>query len=268
MDEERPTEPQVASESTYDRHGSPLTQYRSAFFSHAKHFTVSGGTFTMIDEAAPKDHSGNLNAQYDRNLPLDVDFRTIPLGDLNLLHELTLDGRSGVVDRRRGRAPTRRMYTVRIPGLQPVMMAALLQGEAAEEQWRATISRYSILRHPNLLQLYGIASTGRLHATVFHEDVVPYMDFGRKYCTSHFSEVFFWACIQGHLREACRYISSVGAIQPHWSEYTPWIRPSTGVLTIELTRPESRSTALVNSGIDFEPTARSLLTPPPTSKAG
>ncbi|KAJ7850143.1 hypothetical protein B0H14DRAFT_3137705 [Mycena olivaceomarginata] len=32
----------------------------------------------------------------------------------------------------------------------------------------------------------------------------------------------------------------------HWSDYTPWIRPSTGVLSIELTPPASWAAALVN----------------------
>ncbi|KAJ7744826.1 hypothetical protein B0H14DRAFT_3167482, partial [Mycena olivaceomarginata] len=165
MDEERPTESQVASEYTYGKHVSPRTQYRSAFFSHSKHFTVAGGTFTMINEAAPKENSA---------------FRTIPFGDLNLLQEVRHDP-SGVVHRRNGRASMRRMYKAWIPGLQSVMTAALFQGEGAEEQWREMISRYSNLRHPNLLQLYGIASTRGLHAAVFHDDLVPYKKGGQRY---------------------------------------------------------------------------------------
>ncbi|KAJ6532489.1 hypothetical protein B0H19DRAFT_1187662 [Mycena capillaripes] len=66
------------------------------------------------------------------------------------------------------------MYTARIPGFQSAMTAAVFQGEGAEEQWRAEISRYSDIRHPNVFQLYGIASAKGLHAAVFHDDLIPH----------------------------------------------------------------------------------------------
>jgi hypothetical protein len=94
------------------------------------------------------------------------------------------------------------MYTVRIPGLKSAMTAAVFQGEGAEEvcpdghllsqthhcnsngrrQYPdirmfggdiqgdpplATSDKW-YHRHPNLMQMYGVASTGKLYATVFH----------------------------------------------------------------------------------------------------
>ncbi|KAJ7744825.1 hypothetical protein B0H14DRAFT_3167481 [Mycena olivaceomarginata] len=61
-------------------------------------------------------------------------------------------------------------------------------------------------------------------------------------------------------KDASEYISL------HWSDYTPWIRPSTGVLSIELTPPASWAAALVNLHSSFPTPTRSLLSPPPTSE--
>ncbi|KAJ7734050.1 hypothetical protein B0H14DRAFT_2995944, partial [Mycena olivaceomarginata] len=220
MNEDPPNEPQVTRECVDDGHGSPLTQYTSASFSHSKYFTVTGGSFTNINYPPPND---------------PPNFRRIPMGDLYLRHEIRQNTGSTVARRRMGQNSVRRMYSVRVHGSSAAMTAVLYQGEDAEKQWRAEISQYSELRHPNLLQLYGIASMGRLHAAVFHEDFVAYLEFWKQYDDSHFSKVFFWACIDAQLQEACRYISSVGEREPYCTDYTVWIRPSAGVLSIELT---------------------------------
>ncbi|KAJ6532499.1 hypothetical protein B0H19DRAFT_1241869, partial [Mycena capillaripes] len=56
----------------------------SAFFSNSKHIVVMGGNFTNINHAAPSSPPG---------------FRVIPLGDLNLLHEMKPSSGSAVVSR-------------------------------------------------------------------------------------------------------------------------------------------------------------------------
>ncbi|KAJ7753555.1 hypothetical protein B0H16DRAFT_770096 [Mycena metata] len=97
-------------------------------------------------------------------------------------------------------------------------------------------------------------------------DLVPYNDLLEKYNQSHFSTVFFWACLDAQLHDAKQYISSVCGIEPHWSDYTSWIRPSTGVLSIELTPPEAWITALVIPRGDVRPFPTSLLNLPSTSE--
>ncbi|KAJ6549770.1 hypothetical protein B0H19DRAFT_1264681 [Mycena capillaripes] len=250
MDEYRPAEPHIANELTDGKHGSPPAQYTSAFFSHSKRFTVTGGNFTMIHQPAPK---------YPPN------FRVIPMGDLDLLYEIRHKAGSTVA-RRRTRSSGRKVYATRIYGSNACMTAVVYQGDAAEEQWRKELARYSELRHPNLLQIYGISSTGRVHAAIFHDDLVPYNDLLEEYNQSHFSTVFFWACLDAQLHDAKQYISSVCGIEPHWSDYTSWIRPSKGVLSIELTPPEAWITALVIPRGDVRPFPTSLLTLPPTSE--
>jgi hypothetical protein len=72
------------------------------------------------------------------------DFRKIPLGDIDLRTEITLDEESGLVRRQRGRASVRRMYSARIKALD--MTVALYEGENAEADWRRDISKYVWLR--------------------------------------------------------------------------------------------------------------------------
>ncbi|KAJ7111781.1 hypothetical protein C8R44DRAFT_856432 [Mycena epipterygia] len=63
----------------------------------------------------------------------------------------------------------RRMYSAKIDGRTSNMTVALYQGDDTEEEWLEAISRYSWLRHPNFVQLYGVASTPELHVAVFHD---------------------------------------------------------------------------------------------------
>ncbi|KAJ7277331.1 hypothetical protein C8J57DRAFT_1223079 [Mycena rebaudengoi] len=136
-------------------------------------------------------------------------FRVIPLGDLNLLHSVG-PGRGSQV------------------------------GDGAEEQWRQEISRYSELRHPDLLQLYGIIANN----SGIRLDLMSYAELEKRYRNSHFSTIFLWACM-------------------HWSEYNVWIRPSTGRLCIDLSSKEADSPVLaIDMGDDFRPSVTSLLNPP------
>ncbi|KAF8214467.1 hypothetical protein K438DRAFT_880486 [Mycena galopus ATCC 62051] len=174
MDEGPHVEPGFASETSNDDHGSQCT---GAFFAGAKHFVVVGGTFTNITHPPPSN------------------FRMIPMGDLHLLHVIHPNAGSKVARRRRDQNFVRRMYSVRVHGSNLAMTAVLYQGARAEQQCRAEILRYSELRHPYLLQLYGIANTGEVHAAVFHDDLISHITFWQQYTDSHFAEVFFLACI-------------------------------------------------------------------------
>ncbi|KAJ6532584.1 hypothetical protein B0H19DRAFT_1187948 [Mycena capillaripes] len=169
MDEESSFEPEFTNKTSLYDDGPSSTRYTAVFFPEAKHFVVSGGNFTNITQTAPRD---------------SPDFRMIPMGDLNLLHKIQSSTRSSPGWRRKGRASIRRMFSARIAGLQSSMTltVALYQGDGAEEEWRAEISRYSDLRHPNLFQLYGIASTRRLHAVVFHNGSHLYSPTQRPIC--------------------------------------------------------------------------------------
>ncbi|KAJ7619801.1 hypothetical protein DFH06DRAFT_72820 [Mycena polygramma] len=153
----------------------------SGIFSGAHHFHVAGGTFINT-------------TNYIGTQTVPTDFRTIPLGDLDLRRIIGLEGLSAVARSPPGRASVRRMYSARIHGFKANMTAVLYQGDRAEERWRADIVLYSGLRHSNLVQLYGIVNSASLYATVFHDDLMPYAALLEKYHhSSHLATVFLWA---------------------------------------------------------------------------
>jgi hypothetical protein len=64
-----------------------------------------------------------------------ADFRMIPLGDIDLQHEVRLsnDTSTLLIDRPRERARVRRVYSARVSGRQSNVTVAMYQGEGAEE---------------------------------------------------------------------------------------------------------------------------------------
>ncbi|KAJ7064472.1 hypothetical protein C8F01DRAFT_768737 [Mycena amicta] len=133
-----------------------------AFFPAAQNFTVSGGNFTS-----------NVQQILPRELP--PDFRTIPLGDIDLqteLHTEDLGGYHGYLHRRRReRGVVRIMYSAKVQGRD--MTAVLYEGdEQAKEDWMKEVKNMSSVRHPNLLQLFGIARSGRTYAAIYHGGLI------------------------------------------------------------------------------------------------
>ncbi|KAJ7470013.1 hypothetical protein B0H11DRAFT_1388948 [Mycena galericulata] len=247
MDSNSQAEPEFTTETSLYEDGVPGDRYTGAFFPRAKEFTVAGGTFqsiTHIHQVAPSAPQS--------------DFRVIPMGDLNLLRTIRQDTQSGLVHLRRERASpcTRRIYTARIHGSQTNVTAAVYEGDGAEEQWRAEISRYSELRHPYLLQLHGIVSTGSIHVAIFQDDLISPTELLKRYPKSHLFAVFFWASVGTEFAEVTRYIGR----NPF--EYSIWIRPSTGRLCLDLSPDEAHLYNLDCITEDFGQSGSSVLEPP------
>ncbi|KAJ7508778.1 hypothetical protein B0H11DRAFT_1962562, partial [Mycena galericulata] len=150
--------------------------HAGAFFPGAQHFVVNGGHF-----------ASNI---FDS--PPDVNFRRIPLGDVDLRHEIRMDA-SGVVHRKGARASTKKMYSARIEGRQSDMTVAVYQGENAEEKWKRELAKYSGNRHPNFVQPFGIVDSSGLYATVFHDELVPVRQYIEEYGHSMLSIVYLYA---------------------------------------------------------------------------
>ncbi|KAJ7605434.1 hypothetical protein DFH06DRAFT_1385064 [Mycena polygramma] len=255
MDEQTELEPGSAAQTVRYQSGSSLEGYTGGFFPKAKDFNVSGGNFTSVSHI------------YQTAPSVPTDLRTIPLGDLDLLHKKE-GGYEAVSRYRPGRASTKRVYTARLPGLQSQVTAAVYEGDGAEEDWQEEIIRYSNLRHPNLVQLYGVVKTRNLHAAVFHDDLIPGQDLKDKYYHSHVSAVYFWAKLRTAFSDVKSYMQPFLRRDLHWFEYTVWIRPSTGRPCIELApQPELLSAwALDATRVDFKLSGKSLMEPPADSE--
>ncbi|KAJ7186213.1 hypothetical protein GGX14DRAFT_485662 [Mycena pura] len=204
---------------------SSSLRYAGSFFPDAKHFVLTGGKFTSITNITQ-------SAYHDPS-----DFRVIPLGDLDLRQEIRLDGTSGIVHRRNGRASVRRMYSARIRGINSKMTVAIYQGENSEEEWREDISQHLNLRHPNLVQLCGISSSSGLHAAIFYDDLIPCKNLLSKHKDSPVWMVHFFNYLEKELYTVAQYMDSISSTPASqlFDKCIYWLRPSTGRLCIELT---------------------------------
>ncbi|KAF8152118.1 hypothetical protein K438DRAFT_377380 [Mycena galopus ATCC 62051] len=151
---------------------SNLHNDAGAFFPHARHFSISGGTYTShVTQVSPTVRHGqplSYNSFIGAHLKIR-DFRMIPLGDLDLLHEIHLEDRTGMITRR---PSTRKLYHVRLDGRVSTMTAVVYQGEKGEQAWRRELQTYSGIRHPNIVQIHGVVNSSGLYATIFHDEFI------------------------------------------------------------------------------------------------
>ncbi|KAF7337105.1 hypothetical protein MVEN_02148100 [Mycena venus] len=163
------------------------------------------------------------------------DFRMIPLGDIDLQHEIRVDYYTGFVEWRREQTRVRRLYSARIEGRKAPATVAIYQGNSAKEEWERDIAKYISARHPNIIQIYAAASSNNIHATVFYDDLVPFQEFVDFF--HHHSpilEVYYYTC--GYIEfEAVRdYFQSAFQHFLGSVKCTFLIRRSTGRLCVDL----------------------------------
>ncbi|KAF7377112.1 hypothetical protein MSAN_00130200 [Mycena sanguinolenta] len=222
----------------------------SRMFSHSQHFTVTGGTFI------------NVTNHYVASPSLPSDFRMIPMGDIDLRHqirvdEIQVDKCTGVVTAQpRERVCIRRVHSAkaRIDGRKSRVTVAIYQGNDAEEEWRKDIAKYMSLRqvswtfslligllthatrHPNIIQICGAASSNGIHATLFNDDLIPLEEVLHRYRDSPVLTVYIYACCNRDFSEVHNYIASEFHRDVFSVDCTMWIRRSTGLLCVELTQ--------------------------------
>ncbi|KAF7362954.1 hypothetical protein MVEN_00646700 [Mycena venus] len=199
------------SYSSFDH--SHISANSTGMFSRAQNFTVTAANLTNV-------------TQYPRTE--QADFRMVPLGDIDLQREICLD--DGVVTRHRERQKTRCMYSARVRGESTTV--ATYQGYGAEQEWQEEIAKYISIRHPNILQVRGAASTGNIHATLFHGDLIPLEHFVDKH--SHFSTVYIYAYSRMKFESVHTYFFSTFNYNLESKECTGWIRSSTGQFCVDL----------------------------------
>ncbi|KAJ7107476.1 hypothetical protein C8R44DRAFT_941195 [Mycena epipterygia] len=132
------------------------------------------------------------------------------------------------------------MYSAKIDGREADMTVSVYEGETAEEQWRQEISKYSRLRHPNVLQIFGAASSSDIHAVVFHDELVPFEHFLAPYRNSHALTVYIFGCY-----DADQYLTFRGA-SSYKSASGGLFRRSTGRLCAEVIPSDGRFFDLKN----------------------
>ncbi|KAJ7814769.1 hypothetical protein B0H14DRAFT_3149315 [Mycena olivaceomarginata] len=198
------SEPEFTVVSTTNNAG-----YAGAFFPGAAGFTIGGGDFT----------SNVTNNVYNPPPEQPAAFRTIRLGDINLLKEIRINNESGVVGRQSQSTSARRMYySAKVVGGEPgPMTVALYQGDDMEEEWRQHITKYESIRHPKIMQLYGLMSSKGLRGVVFHDAIV---------CVHLLS----WLTLVLDIDQS---VFQILELRNHSSL---WIRPATGELCVDLNR--------------------------------
>ncbi|KAJ7177197.1 hypothetical protein C8R46DRAFT_49316 [Mycena filopes] len=132
------------------------------FFAGSHDFTINNGVFH------------NITTMEAPVVPPDV--RKIPLGDIDLqtplrADELYFDEETGLVRRR---SYSRRVYSAKVGRQGENMTVVVYEGEAAEQGWHWDAAKYLNIRHPNVLQIYGVAASRVIHASLFHGDLIPY----------------------------------------------------------------------------------------------
>ncbi|KAJ7168969.1 hypothetical protein C8R46DRAFT_1092955 [Mycena filopes] len=205
------TSPAAADEQEYTSHGGGM-------FAGSQNFVIAGGTFT------------NLTTNYVTAVTAPAaptDLRMIPLGDIDLQQQLSVESGSGIIGRRRERRCIRRVYSANIDGRRSNVTVAMYQGDGAEEDWREDVKMYLAVRHPNIVQVWGGASRSNIHATVFHGDLVPFKQYMARH--SPVVTVYLYACFSYELRCAMTYLGEV--LQ---RRIVIWIRRSTGRLCMDL----------------------------------
>ncbi|KAJ7616492.1 hypothetical protein FB45DRAFT_934339 [Roridomyces roridus] len=125
------------------------------------------------------------------------------------------------------------MYSAKIYGSESQMTFALFQESNAKEDWTEYILRHSNVRHPNILQIFGVARSASVYAVLAHNELSPYKHFLEIHCLSPIMNVYMhyrWAMEED---DAQHYMDPIiGYVPPH--AQTLWIDRCSGRLCIEL----------------------------------
>ncbi|KAF7368227.1 hypothetical protein MVEN_00142600 [Mycena venus] len=199
-----------------------------------------GGTFhTVISNSTSGDitmigckTTSNFVLTAAQTLPSD--FRRIHFGDIDLRQELRVDYAKMVVHKR---AFGPQVYSARVHGGESTV--ALYRGDRAEEEWKRGFKKYASLRHPNIIQLWGVASAGDIHALLFHGvDLIPFQQYVNHYRHSRPRvPVYIYASCSPEFMAASEYIHSASRKHLLEKKSTFWIRRSTSQLCVELVQP-------------------------------
>ncbi|KAJ7609881.1 hypothetical protein FB45DRAFT_340048 [Roridomyces roridus] len=207
--------------------------------------TGEGPTATFFDISAGSVSIRHAIAGAPRN-GSESDFRSVPLGDLNLIEEI--DKQALVVYRpvhrkKRGAvkryvqvaAGTRTLHRARIVGFENPMTVALNSDSKFEEMVSKTTETQQY-RHPLLAQLFGITrSSSRLNAPIYHDDLVPSsqivaMHAHSSFLVRHYVSTTMWV----QVLTAGQYWKTATRADLDDLPGTLWVRMSSGTICVEI----------------------------------
>ncbi|KAJ7220859.1 hypothetical protein GGX14DRAFT_676254 [Mycena pura] len=210
---------------------SKHNEHRLAMFNRCSDVTITGGTFNV-----------NITNSVSSSA-LDDEFRSIRVGDINLLscigenelveyHVVQRKKHSGIVRVSTGR---RRIHHARIFPSPDVFTVFEYEGSdfakcktVAEEQ--------QCVRHPHLVQLFGVTNSRSMNALIYHDELLPITD-ALSRCTSSLSSKClnytmtyqYWSFVEYWNRRTGEYLDV-----RHYVEHADWFRASTGQLCVEV----------------------------------
>ncbi|KAF7326998.1 Kinase-like protein [Mycena sanguinolenta] len=169
--------------------------------------------------------------------------------DLDLLKEIRLEEQSRVVDRPSRGASVRRMYSANfvVRESERRVTVAMYQGDGAEDEWRQDFAKYESIRHPNILQLYGIVNAKKLCAMVFHDELIPYGQFLSRFEHSPILTTYILSYCITEWWEAMDYYDSI-LRKSDLAALPLWIRPATGQLCVDLSHGQEQDNILLDTG--------------------
>ncbi|KAF7374200.1 hypothetical protein MSAN_00301900 [Mycena sanguinolenta] len=90
------------------------------------------------------------------------------------------------------------------------------------------------IRHPNIVQLFGTASCGDIHAAVFHDDLIPLQQIFDLYEHLHFSTAYIYAYMNLEFIAVSKYFRAIFEHVLSETECTFFIRSSSGRICVDL----------------------------------
>ncbi|KAJ7928251.1 hypothetical protein B0H13DRAFT_1007602 [Mycena leptocephala] len=129
------------------------------------------------------------------------------------------------------------MYSAKLGGGSGRITVAMYQGDGAEEAWRRHMAKYESIeiRHPNIMQLYGIVCAGALRAMVFHDELIPFKQFLKRFVHLPIFTAGILGCCAIEFWESLDYFYSVVPTEKRGdTDFTFWIRPATYQFCIDL----------------------------------
>ncbi|KAJ7227972.1 hypothetical protein B0H12DRAFT_1059809, partial [Mycena haematopus] len=126
------------------------------------------------------------------------------------------------------------MYSARVEGRKSNLTVAMYQGNRAEEEWRQDVAKYMSMRHPNMIQMWGAASSNGIHATLFNDDLIPLQQFLDYYQDFPILTVYIYTSCNEDFSKVVNYIHSTIQQTPWSQECVKWIHCATGRLCAEL----------------------------------